>query len=91
MLSPILVEVLGADPPCARCRATQNNVEVAAKGLKSEGVEVKVVHRPIMSQEVVAQYGALVSPAVAINGVVRVMGLVPSPDQIQQLIRKAAK
>lgn len=91
MTSKVLVEVLGADPPCARCRNVHKGVETAAKTMETEGIEVQIEYKPIMSPEVVSKYGALVSPALAIDGVVRIMGSVPSPRQIESLIRKTTK
>jgi len=39
--------------------------------LKSEGVEVKMNKPAIRSNDVVSKYGAIVSPALALNGKVR--------------------
>jgi uncharacterized protein (DUF362 family) len=89
MPAKVLVEVLGADPPCSRCHNTHKVVEAAAEMLREEGYAVQIEYKPIMSPAVVSKYGALVSPAVAVNGVVRIMGSVPSAKQMESLIRKA--
>lgn len=83
----VLVEVIGVDPPCKRCAATHKNAEEAAALLRKEGVEVKVQKLNITSKEVVAKYGVLLSPAVAVNGQVRVAGRIPSADEITRIIR----
>jgi protein-disulfide isomerase len=44
-----------------------------------------------MSKETVQKYGVLVSPAIAINNTVKFMGRVPNPDEIEKLIKEAAK
>jgi len=85
------VEVMGVNPPCARCDATWRNAEAAALALRSEGVEVKMNKLDIMSRNVILRYGALVSPAVALNGKVKIMGRVPDPNEIARLLREAAK
>lgn len=91
MTTKVLVEVFGADPPCARCHNTHKNVEEAAKAFEAEGVEIQIEYKPILSPDVISKYGALVSPAVAIDGVVRIMGSVPSSKQIESLIRQATQ
>jgi uncharacterized protein YcbX len=83
----VLLEVIGVDPPCKRCAATHKNAEEAASLLRKEGVEVEVQKLNITSKEVIAKYGALLSPAVAVNGQVRVAGRIPSTDEITRLIR----
>ncbi|MBS7648583.1 MAG: thioredoxin family protein [Candidatus Bathyarchaeia archaeon] len=44
-----------------------------------------------MSREVVQKYGVLVSPSVAINGAVKIIGRVPNPDEIEKLILEEIK
>jgi hypothetical protein len=52
---------------------------------------VEIGRANIMSKEVVRKYGVLVSPAVAINDTVKIMGRVPSEEEIERLIMDAAK
>ena len=91
MEKEVQVDVIGVIPPCKRCDATLRNAEAAALALKSEGVEVKVNKLDIMSGNVIYRYGALVSPAVAFNGKIRIMGRVPDSNEIASLLREAAK
>ncbi|MGQ9543119.1 MAG: thioredoxin family protein [Candidatus Bathyarchaeia archaeon] len=84
----VLVEVIGVDPPCKRCAATQNNAEKAASILKSEGIEVTVKKLDIASKETVSKYGVILSPALAVNGKVRVAGRIPSPEEIVRIIKE---
>jgi len=90
-MKEIKVEVIGVDPPCMRCQAARKAVEKAAERLKANGITVHIEKANIMSKEVVKRYGALVSPAIAINGTVKIMGRVPSEDEIERLLREAAK
>ncbi len=85
----VVVEVFGPEPPCMRCQAAKKNAESVADKLKKEGFKVDVKRGLIMSKEVVRKYGVLVSPAIAINGVVKFMGRIPSETEIEKEIRKA--
>lgn len=82
------VEVFGVDPPCKRCKATEENVKKAAKKLEEEGIKVNVVKMNISAPETVSKYGVLMSPAIAVNGTVKIMGKVPDPGVVEQVLRK---
>jgi len=88
-MAKVKVEVLGVQPPCARCRITEENARKAASNLAEDGIEVEVVKLNISSRETVSRFGVLTSPAVAVNGVVKIMGKVPDPSVIERLIREA--
>lgn len=90
-MKEVKVEVIGPEPPCARCQAARRAVEVAAEKLKGSGISVSIEKINILSREVVQRYGVLVSPAIAINGVVKIVGRVPSHEEIEKLILEAAK
>jgi glutaredoxin len=87
----ISVDVIGPNPPCKRCDATWKNVEKATTVLKSEGVELEVMMNKlnIADKNVISRFGVLMSPAVALNGIVRVMGRVPDAKEVASLIREA--
>ena len=84
----VKVEVIGVNPPCARCKKTEENARKAASKLSEEGVEVEVAKLDITAKETIAKYGVLTSPAIAINGVVKVMGKVPDVGVIERLLRE---
>ncbi|MEM2904767.1 MAG: thioredoxin family protein [Candidatus Bathyarchaeia archaeon] len=86
----VVVEVLGPEPPCPRCQTLLRTAENVASVLKADGVDVRTAKRNIMSREVVRQYGVLVSPALSVNGIVKVMGRVPSEAEVERLVREAA-
>jgi glutaredoxin len=87
----VQVDVIGVVPPCKRCDATWRSAEAAASALRSEGVEVKMNKLDIMSKDVISRYGAIASPALALNGKVRIMGRVPDAKEVETLLREAAK
>jgi len=85
------VEVIGVVPPCKRCYTTWKNVEKAASTLKSEGVMVTMKKLDIMSKDVISRYGPIMSPALALNGTVRIMGRVPDAKEVETLLRETVK
>lgn len=87
----VVVEVIGVEPPCPRCQATKRAVDAAAERLREAGITVEIRKLNILSKDVVNKYGVLVSPAVAVNGVVKVMGRVPTVKEIQRIIEDALK
>ncbi|MEM2940865.1 MAG: thioredoxin family protein [Thermoproteota archaeon] len=90
-MKEVKVEIIGPEPPCARCQAARKTVEKAAEKLKQSGVMVNVEKANIMSKEIVQKYGVLFSPAIAINGTVKIMGRVPNPGEVEKLLEEAAK
>ena len=86
MSGKIDIEVIGPDPPCKRCATTQKNAEEAASKLRKEGTEVTVRKLDISAKETISKYGVILSPAIAVNGIVRVAGRIPSPDEIVRII-----
>ena len=87
MSKNVVVEVLGVDPPCPRCSATQKNAEQAVSQLKAEGIDAIVKKLNIVSKEAISKYGIVLSPALAVNGQVRVAGRIPNPDEIVKIIK----
>ena len=87
----VYVEVIGVIPPCKRCYTTWKNVEKASLTLKSEGVRVTTKKLDIMSKDVVSKYGPIMSPALALNGTVKIMGRVPDVKEVETLLRETAK
>lgn len=86
-LTDIIVEVFGPEPPCIRCQTVKKIVEKVAQKLAPEGFNVKVERANIISKDTVSKYGVLISPAVAINGKVRIMGRIPKEEEIGKLVR----
>ncbi len=84
----IVVEVIGVDPPCKRCVATQKNAEQAVSQLRAEGIDATVKKLNIASKEVISKYGVILSPALAVNGQVRTAGRIPNLDEIMRIVKK---
>lgn len=85
-MSKVLIEVIGVEPPCPKCKATLKTVNEAVEKLNLKD-RVEVVKRNIMSSEVIDKYGVLVSPSVAIDGDVKIKGKVPSLSEVENLLR----
>ncbi|MEM2896295.1 MAG: thioredoxin family protein [Candidatus Bathyarchaeia archaeon] len=85
----VLVEVIGVVPPCHRCAATEKNVKEAASKLKNEGIEVTIKHLDVSSKDVISKYGLVLTPALAVDGKVRVAGRIPNPDEILKIIKES--
>jgi hypothetical protein len=90
-LKEVHVEIIGPEPPCVRCQAVRKIVETVAEKLKSSGISVKIEKLNITSGKVARKYGVLSSPALAINGVVKLQGVVPSEGEVEKLLREAAQ
>jgi len=89
-MKKVVAEVLGPDPPCYRCIAVKENVDAVARKLRAEGIEVEVKRLDILSREVLRKYGLLLSPVLAVNGVVITMGWIPDKEIIEEMLREAA-
>lgn len=73
------IQILGTG--CPKCRQLAENAEAAVKGLGSEFVVEKVADlNDIMSM------GVMVTPALVVDGVVKVCGKVPGPEEIKKMI-----
>jgi small redox-active disulfide protein 2 len=73
------LQILG--PGCPRCRQLAANTEAAAKALGLEYELVKVTDL----KEIMAS-GVMMTPALVVDGVVKVAGKVPDAEAIKQLL-----
>jgi|YelNatPaOPRAMG01_1025707.scaffolds.fasta_scaffold00037_133 glutaredoxin len=88
-MTEVKVKVFGPDPPCSRCQAAKKAAEKAAEKLRQQnGVIITVEKANIISREAIQKYGILLSPAIAINDVVKVIGRVPSEEEIEKLLKE---
>ena len=89
-MSKIKVDIIGPEKPCSKCKKTRKNLEQMIKEFPDFLENVNIFHLEISSKEVIAKYGILQSPAVAINGVLINQGHVPTikklKTQFQQVI-----
>nr|WP_292386991.1 thioredoxin family protein [Methanosarcina sp. UBA5] len=73
------IEILGTG--CSKCKKTKEKIE---KVLKQNGLEAEVIK--IEDIEQIMNYGVMVTPAVVIDGEVKVAGKVPDEKDIQKWI-----
>lgn len=73
------IEILGTG--CAKCKKTKETIE---KVLNGAGVEAEVVK--VEDFETILNYGVMVTPAVVVDGDVKIAGKVPTEKDILEWI-----
>lgn len=73
------VQVLGTG--CKKCAALKANAEAALKEL---GIAAEVEKIEDINQ--IVKFGVMSTPVLVINGQVKIVGKVPSPDEIKSLL-----
>jgi len=73
------IEILG--PGCPKCRKVFSHAQqaIAESGASVELVKVEKI-------EEITSYGVMITPALAVDGEVKVVGRVPTVNEIQELI-----
>ena len=73
------IQILGTG--CPKCKKLAEHAEQAVKelGLDCEVVKVTEINE-------ILKFGIMMTPALAVDGVVKVVGKVPSPDEIKGLL-----
>ncbi|MGQ9544064.1 MAG: thioredoxin family protein [Candidatus Bathyarchaeia archaeon] len=84
----VKIEVIGSDPPCPRCKKTLENVEKVTSKL---GIRTNITYLSAASREIIEKYGILVAPALTINGAVKIIGRIPSEEEVEKILREVAK
>ena len=74
-----LVQVLG--PGCAKCEKLKKNAEQA---VQAAGVEATV--EKITDINVITGFGVMMTPALAIDGEIKLVGKVASSEEIRKLL-----
>jgi small redox-active disulfide protein 2 len=78
----VKIQILGTG--CPKCKKTTENAKKAVEMSCADAEIVKVEKiNDIMG------FGVMMTPALAIDGDVKVSGKIPSPDQIVEWIKKA--
>ncbi len=72
-------QVLG--PGCANCQRLAENVEAAAKQL---GIEYKL--EKVTDIQAIVQAGIMRTPALTVDGKVKLYGRVPSVDELKKVL-----
>jgi len=73
------IQILGTG--CPKCKKLAENAEAAAKELEIEHEIEKVTDINDMMK-----FGVMMTPALVVDGEVKVVGKVPSPDEIKQML-----
>ena len=77
------IQILGTG--CPKCKKTAENAE---KAVKMSGTDAEIVK--VENVNDIMNFGVMMTPALAIDGDVKVSGKVPSPDQIAGWIKEAS-
>ncbi len=77
------IEVIGLEPPCKKCTELLGN---AKEAVKIAGIEAEVIKKWTLSGEMREKYGLLLSPALAIEGMVVAQGKVYKTERIVGLL-----
>jgi small redox-active disulfide protein 2 len=73
------IQILGTG--CSKCKALVQNAEIAAKGL---GIEFQI--EKVTEIKEIMQFGVMMTPALVIDGQVKVVGKVLTPEQIKAML-----
>ena len=73
------IEILGTG--CPKCKKLAENTETAAKDL---GIRYEI--EKITDINEIMKFGVMVTPALAVDGQVKVAGKVPSADEIKEML-----
>jgi small redox-active disulfide protein 2 len=71
------IQILGTG--CPKCKKLMENTEAAAKAL---GIEYEL--EKVTDINEIMKFGVMMTPALAVDGVVKVVGKVLSPDELKQ-------
>jgi small redox-active disulfide protein 2 len=74
------IEILGMG--CAKCNQLEERAKDAVKEL---GVDAEVIK--VQDIKTITNYGVLVTPALVVDGVVKIAGKLPKVQEIKELIK----
>ncbi|MHC4641844.1 MAG: thioredoxin family protein [Planctomycetota bacterium] len=73
------LQILGTG--CPKCKMLAELTETAAKDL---GIEYEI--EKVTDINEIMKFGVMMTPALAVDGQVKVVGKVPSPDEIKRML-----
>ncbi|MCX7641187.1 MAG: thioredoxin family protein [Elusimicrobiales bacterium] len=79
----VKIQILGAG--CIKCSKLYENAERAAKEL---GIDYEI--EKISDFKKISQMGVVITPALAINGEVKISGRVPSIEALKELFKSSS-
>lgn len=74
------LQILGTG--CPKCKKLAENTETAAKAL---GIEYTI--EKVTDINAIMQFGVMMTPALAVDGAVKVVGKVPEPEAIKAMLQ----
>lgn len=74
------IKILGTG--CAKCAKLMENTEKAAKKL---GIEYEI--QKVSDVKEIMSYGVMSTPALVLDGAVKVVGKVPAPEEIEKILK----
>jgi len=74
------IRILGTG--CPKCKKLAENTEIAAKSL---GIEYEI--EKVTDINEIMKFGVVMTPALVVDGEVKFVGKVPSPDEIEGLLQ----
>ena len=80
------MQILVIGPGCSKCRTLAQLTEQAVKDL---GVTAEI--NKVTDLKQIMALGVMMTPALAINGAIKVVGKVPSLSEIKALLQKAGE
>jgi small redox-active disulfide protein 2 len=80
---PMRLDILG--PGCGNCQKLAANVEAAAREL---GLEYKL--EKLTDIAVILRYGVMRTPALAVDGEVKIQGQIPSIEEVKKILESEA-
>jgi small redox-active disulfide protein 2 len=73
------IQILGTG--CPKCRKLAENAEAAAEAL---GIEYEI--EKVTDIKEIMKFGVMMTPALAVDGQVKIAGKVPSPEDIKKIL-----
>lgn len=73
------LQILGTG--CPKCKKLAENSEAAARDL---GIEYEI--EKVTDINEIMKFGVMITPALAVDGQVKVVGKIPSPDEIKKML-----
>jgi small redox-active disulfide protein 2 len=73
------IQILGTG--CPKCKKLAENAETAVKEL-----EIEFEIEKVSDINEMIKFGVMMTPALVVDGEVKVVGKVPSPDEIKQML-----
>ncbi len=76
----VKIEILGTG--CPKCKKLAQNAEAAVEAL---GIEYEI--EKVTDINEIMKFGVMMTPALVVDGEVKLVGKVPSPDEIKGLLQ----